>query len=190
MSESWKEEWLPLVAMVGESFGGNEVEWGADPIEAGAVRRFLEPLEFDCPLHSDPEVAETLGYDNLVAPYSSLLSFAMPPLWSPGQAVFVSQERDAQPVGPAIRPPLPEQAPACSGYFATDIEMDYLRPVMVGEHLGKRGRKLVGCKLKETRVGRGAFVTFESELVNRQLEPVARMRTSLFFYNPSTANSE
>ncbi|MFW3895185.1 FAS1-like dehydratase domain-containing protein [Pseudomonas bharatica] len=190
MSESWKEEWLPLQAKIGQSFGGEEVEWGADPVEQGAVRRFLEPLEFDCQLHTDVEMAKAHGHTNLVAPSSSLLSFAMPALWTPGRSVFVSEQRDAQIAGPAIRPLLPEEAPYCEGYFATDIEMDYLRPVLVGEHLGKRGRKLVGCSVKETKVGRGAFVTFESEIVTRQLEVVARVRTTLFFYKPVVAKQE
>lgn len=62
MQPDWKRAWQPMVERVGTDFCPGEQFWGADPIEASAVRRFVEPLEFDCPLHTDQHVAEQYGY--------------------------------------------------------------------------------------------------------------------------------
>jgi len=42
----------------------------------------------------------------------------------------------------------------------------------------------VACEPKETRVGRGAFITTETEIVAGDEEVVARIRTGLFLYTP------
>jgi acyl-CoA thioesterase FadM len=80
--------------------------------------------------------------------------------------------------------------PPSPGFFATDIEIDYLQPVVVGDHVCMRGRKLLSCIPKETRVGRGAFITWESEILNQRAELVARIRVGMYQYVPHTSKSE
>ena len=41
----WKAEWQPVVDAVGDDFADGAVTWGGDPVERGAIRRYLEPLE-------------------------------------------------------------------------------------------------------------------------------------------------
>lgn len=183
MRDDWKTEWQPLVEMIGQDLVNGAVVWGADAVEAGAVRRYLEPLEFDCALHYDRDVARAHGYADIVVPYTGSASFALAPLWKPGTTIFNSPSRNAQPAIQSLRPALPPEAPSFTGYFATDIELDFLRPVVVGERLGRRGHKLLDCLLKETKVGRGAFCTFENETITDQGEVVARMRFCIFCYN-------
>ena len=48
----------------------------------------------------------------------------------------------------------------------------------------RRGARLAACEPKETKIGRGAFLTWESEIVNPRLEVVARLRTTFYRYNP------
>lgn len=184
MSDDWKAAWQPLIKMVGQDIGSTETAWGSDVVEPGAVRRYLEPLEFDCPLHYDRAAAQAHGYSDIIAPYTSLATFTMPPLWIPGPAVFDSPMRDAQPASRSLRPPLPPEAPAFSAYFATDIEIDFLRPARIGERLGRRGQRLLSCLPKETKVGRGAFFTFEMDVVTTEGEVVARYRMGGYCYNP------
>src|SRR5262245_37871816 len=86
----WMEVWEPLIARVGTDLGDGDVTWGADPIERSAVRQYLEPLEFDCALHYDPEVARAHGFSDVIAPYTSMLTFITPPMWSPGERLFTS----------------------------------------------------------------------------------------------------
>lgn len=183
MSDDWKAAWQPLIYRIGQDLANGDVIWGADAVEAGAIRRYLEPLEFDCALHYDRDVARAHGYADIIAPYTGTSSFTAAALWEPGTTVFDNAERNAQPMIKGLRPPLSPEAPPFTGYFATDMELDFLRPVVVGERLGRRGRKLVDCVVKETKVGRGAFCTLETETITDQGEVVGRMRFSLYCYN-------
>jgi MaoC dehydratase-like protein len=182
--DHWEAAWQPVIAAVGKDFGGGEVIEGADSVEPSAVRRYLEPLEFDCPLHHDERVAREHGHAGVIAPLASYFTFVAPPLWRPGDpAVFTSDERDAQPEGIAARRFLTGLEPPHTGYFAADMEVEPLRPVVLGDNLTRSGMKLVACHPKETSVGRGAFMTWEWEVRNQRRETVARFRNTMYVYN-------
>lgn len=188
MEADWKQAWQPLIDAVGRDFGEGEKRWGADCVERGGIRRFLEPLEFDCPLHYDDSVARANGYEGIVAPISSYLSLTIPEIWQYGTTVFTSAERHAQPVGNnPIKGIGTDLAPPTTGYFATDLDIEYLKPVMLGDRLRRAGRKLLSCEPKETKVGRGAFTTWETEIRNQKEEVVALLRLTVFSYNPHPA---
>lgn len=186
---AWKAAWQPMIDAVGRDFAPEAAPPDADPIERSAIRRYLEPLEFDCPLHYDAAVARAHGYDDVVLPCTALMTFALAPAWRPGEVVFDSAERDAQPARSAVsglRSPL---EPPTTGFFATEYEVEYRRPAVVGDRLARRGARLVACVPKETKVGRGAFLTWETDIVNQHGEVVAHMRSSFFRYNPVTEAS-
>jgi len=182
--EDWKAEWQPVIDAIGRDFTNGEVIWGADPVEPGAIRRYLEPLEFDCPLHTDPEVAKAAGYRDVIMPYTGVIAWTLPPIWRPGETLFASADRNAQPVRSRINNEYIGIGPRTTGFFGTDIEIDFLRPVVAGEHLGRRGKVLVACTHKETSVGRGAFLTWQSDVVTKSLEVVARIRMGVYAYIP------
>ena len=71
----------------------------------------------------------------MTAPYTSLLTFTISPMWEPGQHLFTSDERDAQPAFSPINGDDLRIAPHLTGFFATDIEMDFVRPAVVGASL-------------------------------------------------------
>ena len=180
----WTATWDGMMAAVGTDLSGGRVVRGADPIERSTIRRYLEPLEFDCALHYDPEVARRHGFADVTAPYTSVLTFTIPPMWEPGQVLFDSHEPHAQPTSSPINGDDLRVAPHLTGFFATDIEMDFVRPPVAGEHLSKRGNKLLSCVPKWISVGRGAFLTLESEVVTDSGEVVARVRNTVFAYEP------
>ena len=101
-SRKWTSTWEPMIARVGSDLSEGELTWGADEIEPGAIRRYLEPLELDCPLHYDREVARAYGFSDVTAPYTSILTFTIPAMWNPGQRLFTSHDRDAQPASSPI----------------------------------------------------------------------------------------
>ncbi|HYD69147.1 FAS1-like dehydratase domain-containing protein [Azospirillum sp.] len=180
----WAAAWQPMIDAVGQDFAPGLSPPDADPIERGTVRRYLEPLEFDCPLHYDPEVARAYGHDDVVLPCTALMTFALAPAWRPGETIFTSAERDAQPARSAVTGVRSPLEPPTTGFFATEYEVEYLRPAVAGDRLARRGAKLVACTPKETKVGRGAFLTWETDIVNQRGEVVAHMRSSFFRYNP------
>lgn len=184
-TDDWTSAWSEVVAMVGQDLTDGTIRWGADRVEAGTIRRFLEPLEMGAAIHYNAEAARAAGYDDIVAPVSSVLSFTVPPMWAPGEStLFGDADPDAQPLRSPIDNLNPGPAPPTSGFFATDMSIDFLCPVVVGERLGVRGRRLVSCTPKETAVGRGAFSTIETEIVSDRGDVVAVMRTGTYAYNP------
>jgi len=182
--EDWKKAWQPMIDAVGTDFSDGMEQWGADEVERGAIRRFLEPLEFDCPLHYDKSVANEYGYPDIIAPYSSLLTWVIPPYWKPGMQLFTSAERNAQPTESPLLGFETDLALPTKFYFATDIEIDYIKPIVVGDRLCRVGYILLSCVPKETKVGRGAFTVWESEIRNQHREVVAKIRMGLYFYCP------
>jgi hypothetical protein len=182
--DEWKAAWQPVIDSIGADMSDGSISYSLDRAEPALIRRFLEPLEFDCALHYDAAVARAHGFADVTAPYTSANTLAGAPVWQPGEEVFTSAERDAQPTRVSLKPSLPEGAPPITGYFATDMETEYLRPIQAGEKLGRRGNRLIACVPKETKVGRGAFVTIETEVVDEKGEIVCVTRASLFLYNP------
>ncbi|MFN2538727.1 MAG: MaoC family dehydratase N-terminal domain-containing protein [Mycobacteriales bacterium] len=180
----WRRSWQPVVARVGAGRSGGSVKYGADSVERGAIRRYLEPLELDCPLHYDPDAARYHGYADVVAPYTSLLTWSAPPMWKPGTCIFTSAERDAQPANSPIGISNQDLPPEATGYFATDMSLSFARPPVVGDRVGRRSPRLVDVALKETRVGRGAFLTSETDVVDAAGELLATTRSTLFVYEP------
>jgi N-terminal half of MaoC dehydratase len=177
----WPAAWQDLIVAIGQEFGETTAVRAADEVERGLVRRYLEPLEFDCPLHYDDETAKAHGYPGVIAPYSGLATWTSPGQWLPGdEPVYVSAERNAQPRprGVAFRRPGPD----CNGGFVTDVEYEYFHPFLVGERYGIRGRKLLDVQPKQTSVGRGAFLTWESDVTNRTDELIARQRSTSYYY--------
>jgi hypothetical protein len=183
-SDDWKAAWQPMIDAIGRDFDDKPPVFVADPIERSAIRRWLEPLEFDCALHCDPEVAREHGHADVVVPTSALSTFALAPMWRPGETLFTSAERNAPPAFSSVSGVKTGLEPTTTGYFATNIDYEYLRPAVAGDRLLKRGARLLACQPKETKVGRGAFITWGSELINQRQEVVVRMQATFFRYNP------
>ncbi len=197
----WHADWYPLVAMIGQDLFTQpdhrgwgtpygDIIWGPDRIDRSALRRYLEPLEFECPLHDDPECARAEGFSGLVLPATALLSFTFQPIWSPGgPPVFAGAGRNDPPEasdnGSAAR--FPVVPPIYSGYFGTDFELDVIRPAVVGDRIGRHGSRLLSVQPKQTPVGRGAFLIWEQEIVDGDRLAIARVRVQMYVYEPLAA---
>lgn len=179
--------WADLEAAVGQDFSGGAERTGADPVEWSGIRRFCEPLELDCPLYYDDAVAKAHGYRGVVLPVSAINStYTAPPVWQPGEptqwgtkdthAIFRRRDQTSE------APELP--MPPTTASFVTDIEIEYVEPVYVGDRLTVKGRKLISVAVRETSVGSGAFMVFESRIYNQRGELVAVQRNGSYAYNP------
>ncbi|GAK03923.1 hypothetical protein JCM19037_2284 [Geomicrobium sp. JCM 19037] len=184
MQPDWKRAWQPMVERVGTDFCPGEQFWGADPIEASAVRRFVEPLEFDCPLHTDQHVAEQYGYGTSL-PRIAACSFG---LRSRIGTKRWARSLRAPPRCPTRAEPgssfVSDHEPVTTGYFYTDLDIEYIQPCYVGDHLYQEGNRLTSCVPKETSVGRGAFMRWASVIKNQSAERVANVSIGTYRYNP------
>lgn len=181
----WMAQWQPVVARVGSLLDDPEPRFGPDPVELGAIRRWLEPLEFDCALHRDADVARAHGWPDVIAPYTSIWAFSMPAVWRPGDPpTYGDASRDTQPSRSEIGDDIIPGAPPTSAVFGTGISMEFVRPLVVGERVAIGPRRLVACVPKQTRVGRGAFVTFDREFFADGVDPIGRVEAQIYLYNP------
>ncbi len=201
---AWHGDWDPLIAMIGEDLFRQpdhrrwgtpygDIIWGPDRIDRSALRRYLEPLEFECPLHDNPLAARAECFDDLVVPATALLTFAFPPIWTPGAPpAFTSAGRDDPPdaSGGGNAACFPVVPPHYSGYFGTDFELDVIRPAVVGDRVGRHGSKLLAVLPKKTQVGRGAFLRWEEEIVDSERLPIARVRVQMYVYEPRHAQED
>lgn len=193
-TQEWQTAWQPMIDVIGQDFSGGLTQQAIEEVERTGVRRYCEPLEFDCPLHHDAGVAQQHGYRGQVAPFSGITqTWLNDGMWRPGD---VSLYPTAEPnhnarhnikrQETAPEPP----APPTSSAFATDIEIEYFEPVCVGDRLTATGRKLLSVLPKETSVGRGAFMQWEREVRNQRDELVARIRNGGYSYVPFERSPE
>ena len=97
--------------------------------------------------------------------------------WEPGV-----EEGRVGPLYPLAMPML-VPTPRHSLGFATDTEVEFLRPLYPGDTLRQVGR-LVSVTRKRLKVGDGAFFTVEIEFINQNDETVAIQRVTTWSGNP------
>ncbi len=185
-TEDWEQAWQPLIDAIGTDFSPTGRS-AIDEIEKGAIRKYVEPLEMDCPIFVDEAVAREHGYEGIPAPTSGISqTWIETGIWTADRdPAWPTNDRDATPP----RPPGPEDAievpaPPTTAAFATDIEIEYHRDAYVGDRLMNSGNRLISCLPKQTSVGRGAFQIFESYVHNQDGDLIATVRRGLYSYVP------
>jgi len=185
--DGWEAAWQPVIDLIGEDFSEGAKQPAADDVEKTSIRRYLEPLEFGCPLHLDAAVAQQHGYRGILAPYSGISqTWTDQGQWHPGDETnYPTADPNANGIRrTAAASGRPVPSPATSAGFATDIEIEYFEPVCVGDHLTYSGRKLLSVVPRETSVGRGAFMVWQREVHNQRGELVAQLRNGGYQYVP------
>lgn len=169
---TWEEAEAYLGKVIGEDVG-------VDAVELGSIRRWLEPKEFDCTLHTSREAAREAGYDDVVAPNTMVFSYGLPAYWSPGDANAQMGDEPRQiPIPVIFDVPAP-----CTLSFASNIDMEFLEPLVVGDRVSRTSR-LVNIEHKELRVGNGAFMTQEDTYRNQRGGKVAVVLLTIFRFSP------
>jgi len=174
--------WEETEAFLGKQVGQNT---GADDVEKGSIRRWLEPKEFDCPLHYDEEAAKCAGHEGIVAPSTMVFTYGIPAYWQPG-------DPHAKPGDPPKGIPIPVifDVPApCTLSFASDIEVEFFAPMRINDTITCSSR-LTDIKHKTLKVGKGAFMCQEDTYTNQAGETVAVSRLTIFRFVPPDKGDE
>ena len=164
--------WEQAEAMIGEVVATFQ---GADPVSEADIRRKLEVIGFDCPLHYDEAVARDHGYDTIVSPVSMTRVWAMPAYWRPGE------ER----IGTAsMTTPIPASSVPGEGdtMIATRVRWEHLAPLYPGDRVSLTA-VLKSVTRKTTRIGTGAFFVIESTYRNQDELIVAVETVTLFRFD-------
>jgi hypothetical protein len=134
---------------------------GAEPVSAVGVRRYLEGLCW--PVDDGSFVPSSL-------------------YWTAGLPEYVTPEGDHP-----LMPPIPIAVPGPGrSVVATGLDIRFGVPLREHDRISSSWR-LVTVEPKRTRLGDGAFLTFEATFSNQRAETVAVERTSVLRYTPSTA---
>ncbi len=169
---TWEEAERYIGKVIGE-------DTGLDAVELGSIRRWLEPKEFDCDIHTHRDAAKAAGYRDVVAPSTMVFSYGLPPYWSPGDPHAQMGDEPRQiPIPVIFDVPAP-----CTLSFASNIDMEFFEPMVVGDRITRTSR-LTGIKHKELRVGKGAFMTQKDTYRNQDDKTVAVVLLTIFRFVP------
>ena len=170
--------WEDTAKHIGEDYSGGIIMVADERVDKVMISRYCEPAEIGNLLYWDEEVARMAGYRSQVVPWAMVKE--VPTYggnWRPGEATrfpldkemdWQSQLANRQPS--AGGPPTP---PTNAGFF-TDMTIEFFEPVCLGDRLTTMGYTLRHVTPRETRVGIGAFVGFDTSYFNQYGQLVAR----------------
>jgi acyl dehydratase len=163
--------WEQAEALVGETISVHE---GVDPVSAADIRRKLEVIGFDCPLHTDPDCARRLGHADVISPASMARVWAMPSYWRPGTPRIASE---------MMSTPIPATAVPGEGdtMIATGVRMEYFAALHPGDRVTATA-VLKSVTRKTTSVGPGAFIVVETTYRNQDDEVISVETVTLLRY--------
>jgi acyl dehydratase len=166
--------WEQAGAMVGETLARLT---GPDPVNEPDIRRKLEVIGWDCPLHSDPDAARKHGYPTIVSPVSMTRVWTIQSYWSPGQERIGTE---------LMSTPLPATLVPGEGdtLIATNVRLEYFEPVHPGDRITATA-VLQSLERKTTRLGPGAFFVVQTTYENQRGEVVAVEAATLFRFQSS-----
>ncbi|MFK7957551.1 MAG: MaoC family dehydratase N-terminal domain-containing protein [Lysobacterales bacterium] len=172
---TWEEAERHVGQVIGECVG-------VDAVELGSIRRWLEPKEFACDLHTDSAAAKAAGYQDVIAPSTMVFTYGLPAYWSPGDDHAAQGDEPRQiPIPVIFDVPAP-----CTLSFASNIDMEFFAPMVVGDRI-RRVSRLASIHHKELRVGKGAFMAQEDTYTNQNDEVVAVVMLTIFRFSPPKA---
>ena len=134
-NQSWGKwgSWEETESYLGKVIG--EIE-GVDAIELGSIRRWLEPKEFHCAIHTDASAAQAAGFRDVVAPSTMVFSYGLPAYWAPGDNPSkIGDEPRQIPIPVIFDVPAP-----CTLSFASNIDMEFFEPMYVGDRISRTSR--------------------------------------------------
>ncbi|NIB38057.1 MaoC family dehydratase [Pseudomaricurvus alkylphenolicus] len=168
--------WEETQALLGKIIG---VSHGADAVEKGSIRRWLEAKEFDCPIHTDSSAAKDAGFPDIVAPATMAFTYGVGPYWKPGDP----QQQLEDPAKQINIPAIFDVPAPCILSFATSVDVEFGAPLLLGDQLTNTS-KLVGVTHKTMSVGKGAFLRQQDTYTNQRGETVAIVHMDIFRFVP------
>ena len=178
-------DWGPTREFVGKDIM-IEPKTGIDAVERSAIRRQMEVLEFDCPLHFDDAIAQKYGYGGVFAPAHMIQVFQTASMWEPGIGTIWPTDDPHFTNSGTGRAGKTENVPSPgTAGFVTDLEVETLKPLYLGERVTQVSQTLLDVNPRKTRVGDGAFLTYESMFQNQDGVSVGRQLMVSYTYIPN-----
>jgi hypothetical protein len=170
--------WDEARALIGTTLAVTE---GVDAVSAGDIRRKLEVIGFDCPLHTDESCAREYGYETVVSPVSMTRVWAMPAYWRPGRP-RIGDEQMSTPIAGSEVPGVGDTL------IATNARTEHLAPIYPRDRITATA-VLRSVSEKRTSLGPGAFITIETTYSNQRDETVTIETVTLLRYQQQSEAS-
>ena len=182
-----KYTWDDTVAAIGQDFAEGPEHVADETIAYNDVIRYCEVWEYGNSLYWDEEVAKRAGYRGVVVPWSAIKqTFSYRGSWRPGEPTRFPLDAHKDVMGKMAsysiagrEIPMP---PTTQG-LNTGMSIEFFEPVIVGDRITVKGRKLVEVRPRQTRIGFGAFTVTESSIYNQRGELVAKIGEAGYAYN-------
>jgi acyl dehydratase len=168
--------WEDTEALIGKEVGHSK---GIDAVNLIDIRRRLEVLTWDCPIHYDEEAARSVGYEGVISPSTMVAVWCLPAYWAPG-------DRMPRAGDPVLMPyyPFPSIPAPGSALFASECKTKYYAPMYPGEVISSRSM-LVSVTRKRLKIGDGAFMVVRTDYFSGQDKRVATEDMTVFRYTPA-----
>jgi len=170
-----------LAALVGRPVGRGGPSVAPDPVNQPMIRHWAAAFADDNPVYTDPDAAAATRFGGIVAPPLMLQTWTMPTPTLEGIA-----ERGGSPVavdgGTALS--VLDRA-GYVGTLATNSEFEILRYLRLGEVVSSETVFESISEEKQTRMGRGRFVTWVTTYTVDTGEVVGRQTFRILKFDPS-----
>jgi 3-methylfumaryl-CoA hydratase len=157
---------------------------GVDPVSESGIRRRLEVFGWDAPIHYSDAAARAAGYDGIVSPATMVITWVLPPYWSPGDPRPQLSDPYLLPRFALRQIPAPGDA-----LFGTGCKTKYLQPAYVGDRISGEV-VFAGYTRKRLKIGDGAFMVARTRYSNQREEVIALEEITVFRYTPRVTDVE
>lgn len=166
-----------LRALIGKPLSAPQA--APDPVNQPMIRHWAAAFEDHNPVYTDPERAAASRFGGIVAPPMMLQTWTMPTPKISGIAA-----RGGTPVETATNPLLALDEAGYIATLATNSEFEIVRYLRLGEVITSTTEIESVSDEKQTRIGRGHFITWVTTYRNEQGEVVGRQMFRILKFIP------
>ncbi len=169
-----------LRALIGKPIGTPSV--APDPVNQPMIRHWVAALEDHNPVYSDPERAAASRFGGIVAPPMMLQTWTMPTPRITGIA-----ERGGSPVEATTNLLAGLDQAGFIATLATNSEVEIVRYLKLGERITSTMEIESVSEEKQTRIGRGHFITWVTTYRDERGDVVGRQMFRILKFVPDLA---
>jgi len=153
-----------------------------DPVNQAMIRHWAAAFEDHNPVYTDPGRAAASRFGGIVAPPMMLQTWTMPTPKITGIA-----ERGGSPVETTTNPLAVLDRAGFIATLATNSEVEIVRYLRLGDVITSTMEIESVSEEKQTRIGRGHFITWVTTYRDQQGEVVGRQRFRILKFAPDLA---
>jgi len=180
MSDETTNDERALAAMrakVGKPMGPTQV--APDPVNQPMIRHWAAAMEDENPVYTDPAFAAASRFGGIVAPPLMLQTWTMPTPKITGIA-----ERGGSPVETTTNPLAGLDRAGYIATLATNSEVEIVRYLRLGEVVTSTMEIESVSEEKQTRIGKGFFITWVTTYRDERGEVVGRQTFRILKFAP------